>query len=225
MMKKCPCFSLAVLALIFLVAVYASAAQTWKEPVGRAPAAASPAAIQTVPTAVVAVNLVNAEFTVQQLKYRVFYNKSEVKRIPMVDYDFKTAFVDELMNALAEDKRMSWRVQGADEAIDVMTLLKGKTTPPPVNADRILLVAVKEYGAFLSQLGPDKFHLVAEFKLIDKATGKKLWHTKSLERIDFEGKLKDMQADNQKGLKEGINRMLEKLCPRIVADLRLKKNI
>ena len=222
MTKRYPCLSLAVLALTFLVAVPAPAAKAWSEPAGHAPAAASPAAVQTIPTAVVAVNLVTDEFTVQQLKYRVFYNKSEVKRIPMVDYDFKAAFVDELMNALAQDTRMSWRAQGPDEAIDVMTLLKGKTKPPPVNADRILLVVIKEYGAFLSQLGPDKFHLVAEFKLIDRATGKKLWHTKSLERIDFDGKLKDMQADNQKGLKEGINRMLEKLCPRVVADLRLK---
>jgi hypothetical protein len=222
MTKRYPCLSLAVLALTFLVAVPAPAAKAWSEPTGHAPAAASPATVQTIPTAVVAVNLVNDEFTVQQLKYRVFYNKSEVKRIPMVDYDFKAAFVDELMNALSHDTRMSWRAQGPDEAIDVMTLLKGKTKPPPVNADRILLVVIKEYGAFLSQLGPDKFHLVAEFKLIDRATGKKLWHTKSLERIDFDGKLKDMQADNQKGLKEGINRMLEKLCPRVVADLRLK---
>src|SRR3712207_4397279 len=115
MTKRYPRLGLAALALTLLVAVAAPPAKAWGEPAGREPAAAPPAATQTIPTAVVAVSLLNDEFTVQQLKYRVFYNKSEVKRIPMVDYDFKAAFVDELMNALSQDTRMSWRAQAPDE--------------------------------------------------------------------------------------------------------------
>src|SRR5262245_42372134 len=60
------------------------------------------------PNTVVAVHLQSPDFTVRELKYRVFYNKGEVKHIPMAGYDFKTAFTDELMNALAEEKRMAW---------------------------------------------------------------------------------------------------------------------
>ncbi len=176
--------------------------------------------IPSVPKTVVAVHLVNPDFTVMQLKYRVFFNKAEVKRIPLNDYDFKAAFTDEFMNALAEDKRMEWRTQTSDEQIDVPTLLKGKGSPPSVNAERILAVGINEYGAFLADLAADKFYVSAQFRLIDRATGKKLWKKTVFERIDFDGKISEMQADNQKGLKEGINRILEKLCPKIAAEIR-----
>lgn len=177
---------------------------------------------QTAPKTVVAVNAANPSFTVRELKYRVFYNKGEVKHIPLNDYDFKAAFTDELMNALADDKRMEWRVQTNDEQIDVPMLIKGKGQPPAVNADRILAVNIVEYGAFLASLAPDKFYVLVEFRLIDRATNKKLWKKRFYERTDFNGKLTEMQADNQKGLKEGINKILEKLCPKIVAELRTK---
>lgn len=177
---------------------------------------------QTSPKTVVAVYLANPSFTVRELKYRVFYNKGEVKHIPLNDYDFKAAFTDELMNALADDRRMEWRVQTGDEQIDVPMIIKGKGQPPAVNADRILAVGIVEYGAFLASLAADKFYVLVEFRLIDRATNKKLWKKRFYERMDFNGKLTEMQADNQKGLKEGINKILEKLCPKIVAELRSK---
>ena len=40
------------------------------------------------------------------------------------------------------------------------------------------------------------------------------------ERADFDGKLKEMEADNQKGLKVGINKVLEKVCRKVAADMR-----
>src|SRR5688500_406408 len=65
------------------------------------------------PATVVAVQLQSPDFSVIEMKYRVFFNKTEVKKIPLMGYDFKAALADELMNALAEDARMKWRLPSA----------------------------------------------------------------------------------------------------------------
>lgn len=185
----------------------------------RTPASTRLETAQSTPRTVVAVNLEAAEFTVRELKYRVFFNKAEMKRIPLTDYDFRAAFTDELLNALAADGRMSWRASSAGENINVPLVMKKKVPPPPLDAERILLVNIREYGAFLADLAKDKFYIVAQMKLIDRATGKKLWDYNVNERIDLDGKVSEMQADNQRGLKEGINKVLEKVCRKVAEDL------
>lgn len=175
------------------------------------------------PTAVVAVGLKSPDFTVMEMKYRVFYNKAEVKKITLLDYDFKAALGDELLNALAEDSRMKWLPRSGNETIDVIAVQKKKAQLPPLEADRVLLVGVEDFGAFLADLAPDKFYLIVKFKLIDRATGKKLWEKKFNVSEDLDGKLKDLQADNQKGLKTGVNKVLERVTRKMVADLRLAR--
>lgn len=172
------------------------------------------------PTAVVAVGLKSPEMTVKEMKYRVFYNKAEVKKISLLDYDFRAALGDELLNALGEDTRMKWLPQSGTEAMDVFAVQKNKAPLPPLEADRVLLVGVEEFGAYLADLAADKFYLVAKFKLIDRATGRKLWEKKLIVTEDLDGKLKDLQADNQKGLKLGVNKVLERVTRKMVADLR-----
>jgi len=175
------------------------------------------------PVTVVAVGVRSPDLTVKEMKYRVFYNKTEVKKIPLLDYDFKAALGDELLNALAEDMRMEWRALPATETIDVFAVQKQKAALPPLEADRVLLVGVEDFGAFLADLAADKFYLEAKFKLIDRATGKKLWEKKLLVTEDLDGKLKDLQADNQKALKIGVNKVLERVMRKMVADLRLAR--
>ena len=172
------------------------------------------------PTAMVAVGLKSPDLTVKEMKYRVFYNKAEVKKITLLDYDFRAALGDELLNALAEDTRMKWLPQAGAETIDVLAVQKNKARLPPLEADRVLLVGVEDFGAFLADLAADKFFLQVKFKLIDRATGKKLWEKKLFVTEDLDGKLKDLQADNQKGLKLGVNKVLERVTRKIVADLR-----
>ena len=184
---------------------------------------ADPSGRAQVPQTLVAVQLQSPDFTVIEMKYRVFFNKGELKKIPLVDYDFKAALTDELMNALAEDARMKWRLPSDKETMDVFAVLKKKAPLPPLESERVLLVGVQDFGALLADLAADKFYILAQFKLIDRATGKKLWEKKVYERTDFDGKLKDMQADNQKGLKVGINKVLEKVTRKVVADMRLAK--
>lgn len=184
---------------------------------------ASAAAAAQQPVTLVAVGLRSPDLTVKEMKYRVFYNKTEVKKIPLLDYDFKAALGDELLNALAEDTRMQWRPHSGAEAIDVFAVQKKKAQLPPLEADRVLLVGVEDFGAFLADLGADKFFLDVKFKLIDRATGKKLWEKKLFVTEDLDGKLRELQADNQKGLKLGVNKVLERVTRKMVADLRLAR--
>lgn len=176
--------------------------------------------VHAQPTTVVAVQLQSPDFTVLEMKYRVFFNKTEAKKIPLLDYDFKAALTDELMNALSEDTRMKWRLPSSSETLDVFAVQKKKAPLPPLQADRVLLVGVEDFGALLADLASDKFYILARFKLIDRATGRKLWEKRFYERADFDGKLIDMQADNQKGLKVGVNKVLEKVTRKVVANLR-----
>jgi hypothetical protein len=175
------------------------------------------------PVTVVAVGLRSPDLTVKEMKYRVFYNRNEVKKIPLLDYDFKAALSDELLNALAEDARMKWVPQPGDAAIDVFAVLKKKAQLPPLEADRVLLVGVEDFGAFLADLAADKFYLEVKFKLIDRATGRKLWEKKLLVTEGLDGKLRELQADNQKALKVGINKVLERVTRKMVADLLLAR--
>lgn len=181
------------------------------------------AAAAQQPTTVVVVGLKSPDLTVMEMRYRVFYNRTEVKKIPLLDYDFKAALADELLNALAEDTRMQWRAQSGNEAIDVFAVQKKKAQLPPLEADRVLLVGVEDFGAYLADLAADKFYLNVKFKLIDRATGKKLWEKKLSVTEDLDGKLKDLQADNQKALKAGVNKVLERVTRKMVADLRLAR--
>ena len=175
------------------------------------------------PVTVVAVQLKSPDLTVKELKYRVFWNKAQIKKLPLIDYDFKSALSDELLNALAEDTRMKWRPAAANETIDVFAVMKKKAQLPPLEADRVLLVGVEDFGAFLPDLARDKFYLLAKFKLIDRATGKKLWEKKLFVNEGLDGKLKELQADNQKALKIGVNKVLERITRKMVADLRLAR--
>ena len=181
------------------------------------PSDASAAAAAKV---VVAVHLRAPEFEVMEAKYRVFYVTGEKKTIPLQGYDFKAALLDELLSVLAEDKRMEWRPAAASEAVDVVALYDGKALPPGwADVDRILLVDVFEYGVQVKP-GQDQFFIICRMKLIARASGKQLWQEKRLfERIDLTGKLEELQVDNQKGLKEGMNRVLEKVCSKVAGEL------
>lgn len=175
------------------------------------------------PVTVVAVGVRSPDLTVMEQKYRVFYLKREVKKIPLLDYDFKAALGDELLNALAEDTRTEWRPLSDTETIDVFAVQKKKAALPPLKADRVLLVGVEDFGALLIDLAPDSFYLDVKFKLLDRATGKKLWEKKLFVAEGLDGKLKDLQAENQKGLKTGINKVLERVTRKMVADLRMAR--
>jgi hypothetical protein len=173
------------------------------------------------PKVLVVVQLREPDFTILEMKYRVFYNKGETKKIPLTDYDFKVAFTDELLNALAEDSRAEWLEATGQEGIDVVKVWDKKATVPAgVAADRLLLVDIVQYGALVADLAADKFTLQIRMRLTDKTGRQKLWEKGWYERNDLPGKVADLQADNQKGLKEGINQLVEEICQKIRLEIK-----
>lgn len=181
------------------------------------PAAAQDAKPES-PRVLVAVHLRSPDFAVRDMKYRVFYNKMERKTIPLTEYDFGAALADELTAVLGEDKRWRWQVPTSEESLFLASYFDVKnkqgSLPSSVKAERLLLVDVKEYGAMTSGLAADKFFIRAELRLLDRASGRQLWKKGMWERIDLNSKVDELQADNQKGLKQGINDVLEKFARR-----------
>lgn len=178
-------------------------------------AAQQPAPANTL----VSIHLQSPDFLVRDMKYRVFYLKQEQKTIPLQDYDFGAALTDELVNVLAEDKRSTWRAPGAEEKLLLAPYFDAKKrqgAPPSVKADHLLLVDVEEYGGFVTQLGKDKFYIIARLRLLDASTGREIWGKGHMrERIDLPGKISELEADNQKGLKEGMNQVLEQFSRQV----------
>lgn len=173
------------------------------------------------PKVLVVVQLRDPDFTVLEMKYRVFYNKGETKKIPLTDYDFKVAFTDEMLNALADDHRAEWVEATGQEGIDVVKVLDKKAAVPAgVAADRLLLVDIIQYGALVADLAADKFTLYLHMRMTDKTGRQKIWDKKWYERIDLPGKVADLQADNQKGLKEGVNKLVEDICKKIQLEIK-----
>jgi hypothetical protein len=173
------------------------------------------------PKVLVVVQLREPDFTILEMKYRVFYNKGETKKIPLTDYDFKVAFTDELLNALTEDSRAEWIEATGEEGIDVVKVWDKKATVPAgVAADRLLLVDIVQYGALVADLAADKFTLHIRMRLTDKTGRQTLWEKGWFERNDLPGKVADLQADNQKGLKEGINQLVEEICQKIRLEIK-----
>ena len=173
----------------------------------------------SVPQVAVVINLRSSELTVIDAKYRVFYNKFEKKTLPIQGYDLRSAIQDEVMTRLAEDKRFQWRMASDDDQLDPVKLADEKhrtaemvSTP---KADRVLLVDVWGFGAWVTALAADRMDAGFDFVMLDRATGRKLWKHRIVERIKFSGDLQKLQADNQKELKEGVNKLIENVCQKM----------
>ncbi len=172
-----------------------------------------------VPQVVVVFNLASSDLSVIDHKYRVFFNKYERKNLPIEGYDLVGAIRDEVMNMLAADKRFQWRLATDADQLDAAQLADEKHRTPQMlssaQADRVLVVDVDGFGAFITGLAKDRMEVAADVTMLDRASGRKLWKTKIWEKVPFSGDLEKLQADNQKELKEGINSLIEKACQKL----------
>lgn len=194
-------------------------------PVGTVPATPDQAAAGP-PQVIVAVLAPNA-LIVTDIKFRVFYNKSEVKHIPLQDYDFDANLTDELLAALGEDKRAAWRAAtpAEEEAFAPYFQPKVKTEqvrlPETIRADRLLLV----------QAGCDGFlhstqkwvRVSATARLVDRPSGRTLWKKSVGKRSGLPAPLEELQLENQKALKELLNKLMEQVVAEIKAESVKKK--
>ncbi len=181
----------------------------------------------SLPQVVVVINLRSSELTVIDAKYRVFYNKFEKKTLPIQGYDLRSAIQDEVMTRLAEDKRFQWRMASDDDKVDPVKLADEKTRTAAMvssaKADRVLLVDVWGFGAWVTALAADRMDAGFDFVMLDRVSGRKLWKQRIIERVKFSGDLQKLQADNQKELKEGVNTLIEKVCQKMKTKIAEKK--
>ena len=181
----------------------------------------------SVPQVAVVINLRSSELTVIDAKYRVFYNKFEKKTLPIQNYDLRSAIQDEVMTRLAEDKRFQWRMAGDDDKLDPVKLADEKHRTAEMvsdaKADRVLLVDVWGFGAWVTALAADRMDAGFDFVMLDRASGRKLWRHRIIERVKFSGDLQKLQADNQKELKEGVNKLIENVCQKMKTKIAQSK--
>jgi hypothetical protein len=179
------------------------------------------------PEVVVVFNLASNDLSVIDHKYRVFYNQYERKNLPIEGYDLLGNIRDEVMTTLALDNRYQWRVATEADKLDPAKLADEKQRTPAMlsaaRADRVLIVDVNGFGAFITGLAKDRMEVTAQVTMLDRATGRKLWKTKIWEKIPFSGDLQTLQADNQKEMKEGINSLIERACQTLKAKLAESK--
>ena len=173
----------------------------------------APPAAPSSPQIVVVVNMRTKDLAVVDHKYRVFFNKFEVKYIPVQGYDLPAAVKDEVLNALSEDGRARWRAATAEETVDPAVLADDKKRTPEamaaVKAERVLVVDVFSFQAYISGLARDRIGIYTQLWLLEPSTGRKLWKKGLRNDIDLPAKLDELQADNQKKLKEALNKILE----------------
>jgi len=177
------------------------------------------------PQVVVLVNLRSADVVITDIKFRAFYNKIENKVIPLTDYDLKAAIQDEVMNALAEDKRAQWRLATDEEKLDGMALADDKQRTAAMLAslkgDRVLLVDVYGVSGFIHSMVKNMV-IGVNVLLLDR-DGRKLWKKNVSAKMKFPGSIEESQADNQKGLKQAANTLIEKSCENLKAKVREQK--
>lgn len=138
--------------------------------------------------------------------------------VPLVDYDFAAALTAEVVGVLSENKRATWRVATTEEEPLLSPAFTGKDIPglpESVAADRVLAIYVVEYGGWSYPMHGKKFILSATILYYERASGRKRWVKGYYERIDMRGSLEKAEEDSQKGMKEALNKLIEKFAEKV----------
>jgi hypothetical protein len=154
--------------------------------------------------------------------------------IPVADYDLKEAFTRELMDRLVADKRMQYRLAKPEDNIPVLPDAQGhllsakaykQSVPANLDASLILRVEIDTIGS-VSGAGTTFYFLDGSMVMLNR-TGKVVWlafnYISDWQGNAIPGKFPDWQvgvagnvdqhqADNQKLMKENINKIIEKYC-------------
>lgn len=186
---------------------------------------AAPAQV-SAPDVAVSIWMPSKDFTLQEIKYRGLYNQFQTKAIPMPDFDFAANLRAELIDQFKKDTRAKWRASTAEEdkafAAYFPAVKPDKVKlPDSVTCDRVLLITAA-YGG-VTHVSGDRYLLSATLRMVDRKTGRQLWEKGFTEREGMNGKLDELQAENQRGLKEGINRVMDVLTPKISAHVAKQK--
>jgi hypothetical protein len=163
------------------------------------------------------------------------------RNIPMLDFDFKAAFTQELMSRLAGDKHMQYRLAKPEDGIPnlpppqpgtfslPLKLYKEAAAAKP-DAGMVLRVDIEAVGA-ITGLGTSYYTLTGAMVMVS-GKGKVLWSQGDYIgptgfapdwQIKVDGSVDAHQADNQKLMKENIDKIIEKYCASKVGKLQKKE--
>lgn len=165
-------FSTAIPLRVTVRTVLATMALVWLAALPVAGQAKAPATAPsgTPPRVLVAVFLHSPDF--QMTTSGMFRGQKEV--IPLVDYDFGAALVDEVVAQLASDKRATFRAATAEEIRLLIPQLGSKQPsgwPDAVAAERIMVISVADFGGFYRPGLPRKLNVTAGVVLYDRPSG------------------------------------------------------
>jgi hypothetical protein len=94
-------------------------------------------------------------------------------------------------------------------------------TPPAVEADRLLLINTAYVAA--TQAIVHRLTLSVAIQMVDRTTGQVLWKKALGESMKLPGTVEELQTDNQKSLKEALNKLAEQIVPKIKQHLAQQK--
>jgi hypothetical protein len=155
------------------------------------------------PTVLVAVQVRNPDAVLR-------YARISAKSVPIPDFDFGALLGDELAVRLGAEGKLQWRVATAADGVDVAALMKSKgPLPASIKAERLLLVDVHDYGIFRAWGTSPRFTMNAVVKFIDRAN-RKIWSENGGPTLKIKGEIEDLQRDNARGFKEGLNEFIGK---------------
>jgi hypothetical protein len=182
-------------------------------------AAVDPRKPSGVSQVVVAVHMSTTDFRIRETKDIGVLTIEEFKSIRLTDFDFAARLGDELVSALSEDKRAQWRMAKAGEKEQLAYLFgrdsweQNSYAPPSLESDRVLLVGAgcaADASAFFATI-----HVEVALRLVDCKSGKVLLKKGVGKSTRFPGRPKGMFADNQKVLKETLNKLTEQVALKV----------
>ncbi len=185
-----------------------------------APLLAQQPTAPAAPQVLVAVKLRDPNFRILHIKFRAFYNKFENNVVPLTDYDLAASASDEIMNALSGDARARWRLATTDEKMYTESYFDEKTAqgnlPASIAADRLLLVDIGGFSLSTHSTAHRMF-AVGALKMIDRPSGRILWKKGVVHKLEgYKGHTdEELLADNQKMLKELLNKLIEEFSVEI----------
>lgn len=160
------------------------------------------------------------------------------KKVELSGFDLAAMLADELANGLQMKKVYAARTTGKTDGIPFAGLWDGSAKPPEqLEGDLFLLARVKQCTLWAKPFPgvKDRFFLEGEARLYNRS-GKKVWswHTGPAEEemqrtmtggfyVSSKVKTEQLFTADQKGAKDGVNRIVEKWCQKVATDVSAKR--
>lgn len=147
------------------------------------------------------------------------------KGIATPDFNFGENLSSDFIAAMADDKRVQCvQLESSSPPAPLGTVKSHKPTPAK-GIDRTLQIDVEVIQAIKIKLTPNtEFEISGKISMVDK-NGAETWSNWYTEKVKVKGNMEDFLKDNQQGLKQALNRLIEHFVVKKTADLKKRKNL